>query len=318
VSCGAVGNCVAVGTYPTTTGARQPVIESLAFGVWSATVAPLPADSTDPADATLTSILCISATHCVAVGDYNRTAHDERGLIETLSGGTWTAATDSLPPGIDGGYTTLSSVACQSATACTSAGIYNPNSQVDPVQTLVETLTDTGWAATEIPAAPTDAAAGTAGPQLYGVSCGAVGTCTAVGFYYEHVLNDGLDEAVGQGAIDELSSSGPSAIRAPLPADAETDEPSQLSAVACQSASQCVAVGSYPVGYQAGNGVIESLSNGVWSAAAAALPGDTRAGLASAGLNGVACRPDGACVAVGVYEDNQGTADPLIESRTSD
>ena len=89
VSCPAVGSCVAIGGYDNSSGYRQAAVETLANGSWTATTAPAPAADVSM---TLLGLSCPAAGSCVAVGYYEDQSTALHPLIDTLSGGTWTAA----------------------------------------------------------------------------------------------------------------------------------------------------------------------------------------------------------------------------------
>ena len=91
-ACPAAGTCVAVGSYVDTSGDEEGLIETLSGGVWTPTMAPLPTTAnagTNP-DAVVTSVSCVAAGSCVAVGGYAASKTQSSGLVEVLSGGTWT------------------------------------------------------------------------------------------------------------------------------------------------------------------------------------------------------------------------------------
>jgi len=100
-ACPAVGSCVAVGSYEDTGGDNRGLIETLSDGTWSAIQAPLPTNA--EYGVALDAVVCPSVGFCVAVGSYqsDETGPDGsdsyEGLIETLSGGTWTAAEAPVP-----------------------------------------------------------------------------------------------------------------------------------------------------------------------------------------------------------------------------
>ncbi|MGH3298485.1 MAG: esterase/lipase family protein [Trebonia sp.] len=185
VTCPAPGSCVAVGYYGQE-GSGSGLIETLSAGTWTPATAPLPAGQPGPG-ATLYGISCSAPGNCVAVGSYTGQDHAEHDLIETLSGGAWTAATAPLPAGFATG--TLLAVACPASGGCVAAGEAGEHA-------LIETLTDGAWTPVQ-PPLPTGASSREA--RLSGVACPADGTCVATGFYTGpdgyHLL--GLAETTG-------------------------------------------------------------------------------------------------------------------------
>jgi hypothetical protein len=117
-----------------------------------------------------------------------------------------------------------------------------------------------------------------------------------------------------------------SAARAPLPADANgvSGQYTQLEGVSCPDVGSCVVVGGDRANGAGGyvyQGLIETLSDGTWTAASAPLPADAAPGTGqvnSAYLEMVACPAAGHCLAVGEYPAADGTFEGLIETTAPD
>jgi hypothetical protein len=306
ISCTSATSCVAVGHYNDTAGDPYGLIETLSGTTWSTAAAPEPSNAGTDADtfqaADLAAVSCTSATSCVAVGHYNDTSVDSYGLVETLSGATWSAAAAPEPSnaGTDAGTAAgVNAVACTSATSCVAVGYYYDTAG-DPYG-LIETLSGTTWSAA---AAPEPANAGTDTLQsaaLDAVSCTSATSCSAVGNYVNTAGHE-------NGLIDTLSGTTWSAVAAPEPANGGTglNTPSGLEAVACTSATSCVAVGSYNDAADYEYGLIDTLSGTTWSTTAAPEPANagTDADLHEvAALSSVSCTSTTLCVAVGGYHD---------------
>jgi hypothetical protein len=99
VSCQKVGNCVAVGFDKASGGVTQGVVETLSDGIWTPTA--VPAVSSKKGIATLSAVTCLAQGTCVAAGFLTSAAGGLTPviapLIETLSGGAWTAVKAPLP-----------------------------------------------------------------------------------------------------------------------------------------------------------------------------------------------------------------------------
>ena len=130
---------------------------------------------------------------------------------------------------------------------------------------------------------------------LDSIACGAPGFCVAGGKYVDSSSHQ-------QGLIDTLSSGHWTAVKAPMPGDADPTSPNaQVIKVACGAAGSCVAYASYqstssPFSRRA----LLSLSGGVWSVTAfpatlAMQPGTVPT------LNGAACNAANSCAVVGNY-----------------
>jgi hypothetical protein len=279
-SCAAAGECIAVGSYTGGDSPLVPLIETLAGGVWAPTVPPLPSDA-DPSShgASLTAIACPTRHWCVAVGSYTGFDGLEHGLVETLSGGAWTAARVDSPPG--GGAPDLLSVACTAARSCVAVGSY---SDAAAGGGLIETLSGNLWTPQAAPLAPGGVASG----AMQSVTCPALRWCAAIGY--------SSDTA----PLAYTWSAGRWAARVvPLPPDARVLRYGQnaLSSLACPAIWSCVAVGQYTSNLVSptlgrNRALIETLDHHTWGTTGAAVP------YASI-LRSVACAAPGSCVAVG-------------------
>lgn len=287
VACGSASSCVAVGAY-----SGGGLLETLSGTTWTPTVAPLPATAAASPSAILFSVSCASASSCAAVGQYTDTSGNIEGLLEILSGTTWTS--DSAPAPAGGPSGSLESVACASATSCTAVG-----------GRLLVTRSGTTWTATVAPL-PADAFRSDSTARLAAVACGSESSCVAAGSYPGPL-------GFGEALLEVRSGANWRPVKAPLPPDAEPDGAS-LYSVACPSASSCVAVGDYsdPLSQV----LVETLSGATW-APGAPLPADA-AGVKdnSNVLSSVACAPTFACAAIGEYRNSSGNITGLLEIRS--
>jgi hypothetical protein len=131
--------------------------------------------------------------------------------------------------------------------------------------------------------------------NLTGMSCDPGGSCHAVGQY-------GTTAGAQHGLIETLSNGTWSAQSAPVPATGSNYV--VLNSVSCPSAASCVAVGIYDDSQGAQQGLIETLSSGIWTATTAPVPAIS--GTPFVELNSVSCTEDGGCVAVGEYSNQYG------------
>jgi hypothetical protein len=92
-----------------------------------------------------------------------------------------------------------------------------------------------------------------------------VGVCVAARDYVDSSGNQ-------QGLIETFNGGTWTATEAPLPADAGPDPLAALGGVTCPSPGSCVAVGSYTNASGAELGLVDTLSDGTWTATAAPLP----------------------------------------------
>jgi hypothetical protein len=205
------------------------------------------------------------------------------------TGSTWTQVKVSLPANADHTYAELSSVSCHSS-VCAAVGAYTGAAGYRGL--LATRLSaKSGWKAVQAPL-PAGAAADPFA-TLTAVACGSTTRCAAVGSYY---LPSGRLQAV---LLTGLGSRW-TAVRPPLPAgggDATVD------AVACASASFCVAGGSY-YNSHGEQGLLLTWSGRSWTAATASWPTATFTDPDGV-VTDVTCPSAKACVATGDYTDSE-------------
>jgi hypothetical protein len=189
VACPAATSCTAIGDYTDNNGHYQGLIETLASRTWAATTAPEPADVAKAGTVFAPSyyaIACPASGSCTALGIYVGFDAVARGVFETLSKGTWTAADAPLPANANGnpavfmtGSEGTDTLACPAAGSCTAVGGYTDANGKG--QALIETLINGTWTATEAPL-PANAASNS-GASLGAVACPPASSCTAIGNY---------------------------------------------------------------------------------------------------------------------------------------
>jgi len=179
VSCPAPRKCLAVGFYLDSGGNIHPFISSQENGIWHH-IQPVPGlaslPGTNAGEPELQWDWCASPGNCTAVGDY--VASDGmHGFDVTEKGGTWGEARK-----IRLGARTrikIMAVSCVSIGNCSAGGWFTG---VRSQEVFVITETNGVWgAAHEVPGSVALNRGGFA--NLYSISCGAPGQCTAGGVY---------------------------------------------------------------------------------------------------------------------------------------
>jgi hypothetical protein len=321
VACRAQGSCVAVGYNFTGSGSdTSPVVATLSAGTWTATGLPLPGDTARSKNAFLKGVECTAQGTCIATGSYTDQNGDSQALIETLSGGSWTAMRAPLPPGAVPAKETattlattyLASAACPAVGSCAAVGQYTERGGA--AAAFADTLSGGVWTSATVPL-PADAASDGQLAGLRGISCPTPGKCVAVGNYTSR-------SGQARYLADTLSGGTWTAATSPLPPDAAaTQKPNPrqitaLSAVACQAAGSCIALGSYIAGSGANDGAIDTLSGGTWTAATAPLPRGAATTNQSVYFARAVCPAPGYCVAAGTYTAQDGSLQALTETAT--
>ncbi len=193
----------------------------------------------------------------------------------------------------------MTALACPRAGRCEAAGSYADDRGDTPA--LLLSQGPGGWRAARAPVPGGSRSPGFA--DIEALSCTSVGTCIAVGDYSDSpgTSSEGADT---QALIEVLRNGRWSAIRAPLPRNADHQPEADLGAIACPRRGSCIAVGSY---LSDGNDrpLVSRQTASGWVAQHVRLPKDTFQD-DDAFLNDVACWKPQHCVAVGAYPGRTG------------
>ena len=256
--------CTAVGDYESTSS-ELTLAEVWNGATWTIEKTANPTGSSGDA---FTSVSCVAASNCTAVGSYFRNFTFV--LAEVWNGATWAIAKTPTPTvsGESGGV--LSSVSCSSASACAAVG----NSDV--LNTSFSEVWDgSTWTIHSI---PNPQEIGDSG--LYGVSCVSPTSCTAAGVF----INSGFVKTT---LAEEWNGTKWKIQSTPNPAQREV---SQLLAVSCLPGA-CTAVGD--------SSLPEATLAEVWNGSTwkiQTIPNQTNL---DDTLTGLSCTSASTCVAVG-------------------
>ena len=231
---------------------------------------------------------------------------------------TWPAATElQLPSGAATAAGTesaqVSGVACPSAGSCVAVGGYNDTNGLRDGQAMVANQANGSWAPASELSLPSGAAtlSGAQSALLSSVACTGVGACVAVGRY--------SDSSGGRDAMVATEAAGTwgQATGVTLPAGASMVQNAFLDGVACASAGNCVAVGSYPDATAGNEAMVATETGGTWAPATElVLPSGAAASAQNAELTSVSCASAGNCVAVGDYTDSASAVQPMVADET--
>lgn len=284
-------------------GLLSLVLAATAFGAradvaQTAAAAPLPKSAVQNKGSNLYRVVCPSAPVCVATGNY-RTATQGHLLVIVENGGKW------MPQQTPAGFS-IASLACPSVGRCvgTSSG--------GEQRTSLLTQEGRTWQSSTV-ALPAGASS-TPWPELASISCGSPGNCAAVGAYEIPTFAKPLLVTESNGTWLAGAEPQPPA-NAATSSDRNISTPGNtLSLVACASAGNCTAVGTY-TDTNAVSGEypwVLTETVGHWAAGVAArLPADassygdpTRGAAPFFGFDGLSCPSAGDCTAVGGYLGN--------------
>jgi hypothetical protein len=319
VSCGAPGDCSAVGTYADKAQNQLSFVVDEISGIWqTATEVILPTNAVKTSQVSnLHSLSCTSPGSCSAVGAYDATAGAnaiEEPFVVNEVAGHWTGATEvTLPAGTNfNPFGELNQVSCASAGNCAAAGSYIDQNNVN--HALVVNEVAGTWRAGSSLAPPANASP-YAGTTISEVSCASVGNCAVAGSY------NASGGAVEMLADNETNSVWARASEIQLPTSAAANPQVLLygfRGIACPSVGNCASGGQYKDKNGNFQGFLVNEVSGHWQAATElTLP----AGAVQAGKNGgvvaLSCISTGNCAAGTAYEDSSGNYQALVVSETN-
>jgi len=296
VSCASPGNCTAVGTN---------IIANEVGGKWTSIPAPIPAGA-NPSGVYGAGISCPGVNSCVAITSLASSSSNLVG-IEMQSSGSWTAQLAPLPTDAmsSGQYAYINSITCPNTETCVAVGSYY-KARYDEYS-FIDTLSGGVWTSARAPL-PSNAIGSQDNLGLNSVACTSTTTCVAVGSYDSY--------GYAQGLIETLSNGTWQPSEAALPSDAVPSSNLNLTSVACSSASQCSAIGSYVIGtwpVHTNVGVLEMLSGGIWTIQTVTPPASSSATGDVEQYGAVACASQGSCVTSGVNSLGQ----PFMANQTT-
>ena len=226
VSCNRPDSCTAVGAFSKSgpNAEERPLAEHWNGSKWTIQATPNPhAENGSQLD----GVSCTATDACTAGGNYAFADIDQSIFALRWDGTQWSMQKQPNPEGQ--GDNTDSSVSCANAVACASVGTWVNGA--DAVAMLAESWDGTTWVRDR-----TQNPAGAKSTVLNGVACASVSRCMAVGGWtkYSSIPAYSLSES-WNGSVWTLQAT-------PNPSGSMI---STLHGVACASANDCVAVGSY-------------------------------------------------------------------------
>jgi hypothetical protein len=306
VSCGAVGNCSAAGSYMDSAGYTQAFVADEAKGTWgTAQEAPGTAALNQGGGAGITQVSCAAAGNCGAGGAYVDASSHTQAFVIAERGGVWAKA-KKLPGALtlnQGGSAAVISVSCGSAGNCGVGGYYTDGSGHQ--QAFVASEVKGTWGTAQ--PVPSLAALNQGGAAaVSSVSCASAGNCSAAGYYTDGAGHQQVF------VLSETNGTWGTAVQAPGSGKLNADGYALVNSVSCGSAGNCVAVGQYTEISADQEPFLIDQTNGKWGTAeeipgAAAL---NQGGFAMAWS--VSCASAGNCGASGYYDNSSGDIEPFV------
>jgi len=249
-------------------------------------------------NAVVNSVSCSSASSCVAGGYYLDSSNKSQSFVSVYNGTTWT---DSEIAGSlnTGGFATVNSVSCSSASSCVAGGSYVDSS--NEIQALVSVYNGTTWTDSEIAGS-----LNTGGVAVVNsVSCFSASSCVAGGYYKVSLNRFQAFVSVYNGSTwtdSEIASS------------LNTGGDAGVSSVTCFSVSSCVAGSYYRDSSNKYHSFVSVYNGTTWTDSEIASSLNT-GGFAV--VNSVSCSSASSCVAGGYYYDSSHKSQSFVSVLSS-
>jgi len=236
-------------------------------------------------DDSLSSISCISASDCQAVGS----SGDYRfPLIEHWNGTEWSVTKVAHPLPTSSSSGSFHGLSCITASNCQAVGNYFIGKRIFP---LSERWNGTEWSIVKIPWRTKNDA------QLSGIACVSVSDCVAVGHRRFATPLTLIEHWDGRGWSTDVS---------PNPALDGPNDGVYLEGVSCVSATDCMAAGYHGAGPK--EPLFEHWNGVIWSIVTSPVSAYT-----DAQMSGISCTSTGDCYASGDSYADGGVPISLIE-----
>jgi hypothetical protein len=243
LACATLGTCVAAGIQFDASGS-EPVLATQSGDSWAVSPVGLPNDSTGFYN--LGGIACPASGSCVAVGSYINTSDAPYPMVVTQTNGSWQGVPVVPPDGSKTGQ--LTGIACAASGTCTVTGNIGLNGGGPASNSggFVFSGTAGTWQAPTMLPSPPDAMSSTSGVYPRSLACSDSGSCLVVGSYSSTTDECPPESGCSTHPFADVESGGSwSAVTVPTPSDTAPDSFNQLDGVACWSAGNCMAVGTY-------------------------------------------------------------------------
>ena len=268
-------------------------------------VAQLPAGASGLVQGYLPVLSCPSTGNCTVIGLYDDGQGHTQGLALNQVGNSWLSPTTIVSP-VGASSTpevTPYGLSCATAGNCVAVGTY----QVSALDTqgFIASEVAGRWRNATQAAMPSNALAQGQSVQLRSVVCSSAGNCSATGSY----LDNTKPLAATQGLVmSEVNNVWSSAQEVQLPADTNANPNTALTQIACGSAGNCSATGSYLDANNVQHGLLVNEVAGAWQPAAALEPPADASTFAHAQVSSITCTGALSCTAIGTYFDVHGAS----------
>jgi hypothetical protein len=312
VSCTKVGDCVAVGTYATSSTANADFVEVESGGTWGSAqeIPGYAALNVGSSQDVYGEVQCMSTGNCTIAGTYAGPSSYLYPFTASETNGTWSSALEltGFPYGNGDLSADLSALSCSGVGDCVVSGDFYDNSAL----TIYEAAESKGvWGS------PTVLGGVSALDSSYvdttTLSCSSTGNCGEAGLYS---IGSSTTEFSAFVATESNGTWG-SAVEIPGLATLNVGNAAAPSAISCAGTGDCVVGGQYSVTSSELGGFIAIEKSGTW-ASAEEVPGLATLDAENGGsTNAVSCSSTSTCVVGGNYKDASGSYQPFVEDETN-
>jgi hypothetical protein len=294
LSCRSKGNCTLDGGYTDSQGHRQVFVADERDGTWTSAIEVPGLAALNKGDAQPSTIACATAGRCVVAGTYSdaATGGHTHAFVADEAGGHWGPAHEiTLGPGTSDAVS--EDVACPVAGGCVLTGDYLDGSGTR--QAFVAQEANGTWDPNAVQAIPGVASLAAGGVDFASaIACASPGNCEAAGVY---ALQSGTDQSY---VASEHGGSWSDARKLDT-VPGRTGLVTQVRALFCPSAGNCVAAGRTDGAHGSQDLFVANEAGGAWGRAGL-IPGILsleNGGFAT--LSGLTCPASGTCVITGDY-----------------
>jgi len=309
LSCASPGNCSAGGEYGVREGHfEQAFVVTERNGTWGKAIQVPGVQALSAADdAEVTALSCASPGNCSAAGHYG-SGHGRAVFVANQTNGTWGRAIQI--PGTQRskvGFAEVASVSCPAPGDCTAGGGFTVGRFESGEPFVVRERNGTWGKAIVVPGIRALNVGGSG--SVDGLSCAAVGECSAGGSYQD---GRGFIQAF---VVNERNGTWGKAIEVPGTA-ALNHQNAAVNALSCASPGNCSASGIYTKRNLLDEPYVVTETNGTWGKAIevpgiAALNKDEHAH-----VNSASCGAAGNCSVGGDYQDAHLAAQAFVVNQT--
>ncbi|MFZ1062814.1 MAG: hypothetical protein WAN30_05010 [Acidimicrobiales bacterium] len=276
--------------------------------------AALPKGATGLYNGNLSVLSCAAPGDCAAAGIDQDASGNTYGLLLNEVDGVWRDPSNVVPPGnADVSYgVSIDDVSCGAPGSCSAVGTYADAAQNE--LSFVVNEVDGVWQKAVEVTLPANAIKSSQISDLHSIACSSSGSCSAVGTYLATAGANSIEEPL---AVTETAGHWGNASEVTLPAGTNYNPFAELNQVACASAGNCAAAGSYIDQNDVTHALVVNQIAGVWRVGTSLAPPANASSFTGANVSEISCARAGDCAAVGTYIVSGGAVEMLADNESN-